>query len=93
MGYQNSLFRMMINSRLVYVDGKTIKDINTLRPEIDFEESSKYDLDENYEIVFYDKESGVMRLEKYDKNKKTLYTLGGLSPEELEELKKTNSKL
>lgn len=86
MGNQNKLFRLILNSNFVYLDGKTIKDRNALEPEIHIE---KWDtLDEDYEIIFYDKKEGILKLEKYDKNKKTLYTLGGLSPEQLETLKK-----
>lgn len=83
MGKQNSLRRMIMNSRLVYIDGKTSKDINTMKPEIDFKEICNYDLEEDYEIVFYDKQEGVLKLEKYDKDKKVLYSLCGLSPEQL----------
>jgi len=85
---QNSLSRMILNSRLVYIGDKTYKDINTLKPDINYEELGLEELENDYEIVFYDKESGVLKLEKYNKDKKVLYTLGGLSPEELMELKK-----
>jgi len=79
---------MILNSRLVYIGDKTYKDINTLKPDINYEELGLEELENDYEIVFYDKESGVLKLEKYNKDKKVLYTLGGLSPEELMELKK-----
>jgi hypothetical protein len=80
MGRQNSLSIMILNSKIVYLDGKIMKDITTLKPEISYEDVDFEDIEENYEIVFYDKDSGIMRLEKYNKNQKILYTLGGLPP-------------
>jgi len=87
MTLQNSLGRMILNSRLVYIGDKTYKDMDTLNPDIDYEELGLEELEDDYEIVFYDKESGVLKLEKYNKDKKILYALGGLSPEKIKELK------
>ena len=81
MSKQNRLSNLILNSRLVYLDGKTIKDINTLKPEIEFDELTSFNIEDDYEIVFYDKQTGILKLEKYDKNKRVLYTLGGLSPD------------
>ena len=83
MGTQNSLYRMIMNSRVAYLDGKTIKDISALKPEIGFDELPDFeDINDDYEIIFYDKKAGVLKLEKYDDNKKVLFTLSGLPSDE-----------